>query len=90
MKKIFFLLVFMAAMSLWSCDGFYTEGGNDEVTVENDTLCEESVECDTLEMEEAVADDTLVQCAAITKKGSQCERLVNPQDTYCFQHKNRR
>ena len=89
MKKIFFLFVFMAAVML-SCDGFYTEGGDNEVVVENDTVVDEAVECDTLEEVEAVEDDTLVQCAAITKKGTQCERLVNPQDTYCFQHKNRR
>lgn len=92
MRKLFFIFVAAAAL-MWSCDGFYYDGNgeNSDVLVETDTVIDEfAEEADTAVMEGVDAVDTLVQCAAITKKGTRCERLVSPSDTYCFQHKNGR
>jgi len=91
MRKLFFIFVAAAAM-MWSCDGVSYDGETDntDIVAETDSVIDEfAEEADTAVMEGIDAVDTLVQCAAITKKGTQCERLVNPSDTYCFQHKNK-
>lgn len=91
MKKLFFIFVASAAM-MWSCDGFNSDGETDNVNIvtETDSVIDEFAEnADTAIMEGVDAVDTFVRCAAMTQKGTQCERLVNPSDTYCFQHKNK-
>lgn len=52
----------------------------------------DSAASDQIDTTEAIVEnndqsDSLVQCIAITKKGTQCERLVAYPDSLCFQHK---
>lgn len=52
---------------------------------------DQSVGTDTIAVTEAdsvqAKADSLVQCKGITKRGTQCERMLWWPDTLCFQHK---
>jgi hypothetical protein len=80
MKKILFVFAFaILTMFAVSCD--FGTGSN---SANIDTL---EVNCDTtICVADTVETDTLVQCKGITKKGTQCERLVSQSEEYCFQH----
>lgn len=80
MKKILFVFAF-AILTLLSVSCDFGTGSNsttiDTLEVNSDT---------TICVSDTVETDTLVQCKGITKKGTQCERLVSQSDEYCFQH----
>lgn len=90
MKKIFFCLtaIFSFALAFMSCE---FPNGDDNTIIDEEVI--DVIDTDLVDFDTTAVDviegevDTLVQCAAITKKGTQCERLVNPSDTFCFQHK---
>lgn len=82
MKKFLVCLLAMVMIALTSCGDGNTgtnNGTSDTVTI----VFEPNETVDTT----TAKPDSLVQCHAITKKGTQCERLVNYPDTLCFQHK---
>ena len=75
MKKIATIVaVIFAVMCFVSCD-FNGNNGNMVPT-----------ETDSTELMDIVEPDSMVQCVAITKAGTQCQRLVKYPDTLCFQH----
>lgn len=80
MKKILFVFAFaILTVFAMSCD--FGTGSN---STNIDTL---DVNIDTtICVSDTVETDTLVQCKGITKKGTQCERLVSQNEEYCFQH----
>lgn len=78
MKRLIVSILAVAAACLAvSCEF----GQNDTHAVETDTVS--VVASDTLGAEA----DSLVQCKGVTKKGTQCERMLWWPDTLCFQHK---
>lgn len=79
-KNFIFAMLLMCAVMLTSC-----EFGNPGNSGSTDTLKIDSTEM--VADSTAAQKDTMIQCYAITKAGTQCERLVFPPDTYCFQHK---
>jgi len=80
MKKILFVFAF-AILTLFAVSCDFGTGSN---STNIDTL---DVNCDTATcVVDTVEADTLVQCKGITKKGTQCERLVSQSEEYCFQH----
>ena len=78
MKRL--TLLFIAAlMAVAAVSCVNTDGGSAVVTPGDTAVIAE----DTV----AAKADSLVQCKGITKRGTQCERLLNWPDTLCFQHK---
>ena len=79
-KGFIFAALFALCMIFAACnfDGNGTSGNTDTLSTDSTELVIDSA---------AVQKDTMTQCYAITKAGTQCERLVFPPDTYCFQHK---
>lgn len=76
MKKLFaFIAVLLSTVVMVSC-GY--NGTNTENAVSDTT----EVVTDTVKTEK----DSLVQCKGITKRGTQCERMLWWPDTLCFQH----
>lgn len=79
-KEFIFAVLFVLCMTLSSCtfgdNG--ASGTTDTLNIDSTELVIDSA---------AVQKDTMTQCYAVTKAGTQCERLVFPPDTYCFQHK---
>ena len=77
MKKLltFLMLAFALTFGAMSCEFTGSNGESSQI----DSTAVDSLVTD--------APDSLVQCTAITKKGTQCERLVAYPDTLCFQHK---
>ena len=75
MKKIasLFVILFLV-LCLASCD-FNGNNGN-----------QMTEEIDSTELMDILEPDSMVQCVAITKAGTQCQRLVKYPDTLCFQH----
>ena len=41
----------------------------------------------TVEAKKSKKEFSTVQCNGVTKKGSQCKRMVSSSDGYCYQHK---
>ena len=83
MKKLISIIVILfMLLCVGSCD-FSGNNGNQESAATDSMELIEVIENDTVEAEEA---DSLVQCVAITKNGTQCQRLVKYPDTLCFQH----
>ena len=79
-KELVICALFAFCMMFTGCN--FGEGGSSNGP---DTLKIDSTEI--IVDSTAVQKDTMTQCYAITKAGTQCERLVFPPDTYCFQHK---
>ena len=79
-KGFIFAVLFAFCMMFAGCN--FGEGGSSNGA---DTLKIDSTEI--VIDSAAVQKDTMTQCYAVTKAGTQCERLVFPPDTYCFQHK---
>lgn len=81
-KNFILALIMVLAMTFTACDWSKpgTSGNVDSVAVDSIELVTDTVAApqDTV---------TMIQCYAITKAGKQCERLVFPPDTLCFQHK---
>lgn len=79
-KSLFIAVLFAVCMMFSACNfnGNGTSGNTDTLSIDSTELVIDSA---------AVQKDTMIQCYAITKAGTQCERLVFPPDTYCFQHK---
>ena len=84
MKKLFTILMLAFALTFGAVSCEFT-GSNGE-GAQSDSL---ELAIDTVAVDTVLADepDSLVQCTAITKKGTQCERLVVYPDSLCFQHK---
>lgn len=83
MKRIKGLVIaalFAVCMLFAACNfgGNGTSENTDTLSIDSTELVIDSA---------AVQKDTMTQCYAITKAGTQCERLVFHPDTYCFQHK---
>ena len=75
MKKLFaFITILMATVLMVSCEYNGTSDGTGTDTT--------AVVTDTVKAEK----DSLVQCKGITKRGTQCERMLWWPDTLCFQH----
>ena len=79
-KNFIFAIMLVIAVMFTSCDwgAPVTSGNTDTLKIDSTELVIDST---------AAQNDTMIQCYAITKAGTQCERLVFPPDTYCFQHK---
>lgn len=77
MKRLI-VLIFTALMActLVSCD--FGQNGGQSVGADTTAVAADSA---------TVAKDSLVQCKGITKRGTQCERMLWWPDTLCFQHK---
>ena len=79
-KSFFIIVLFAVCIMFASCN--FDGNGTFEDTVTP------SIDSTELVIDSAsVQNDTLTQCYAITKAGTQCERMVFQPDTYCFQHK---
>lgn len=79
-KSLFIAALFALCMMFSACNlgGNGTSGNTGTLSTDSTELVIDSA---------SVQKDTMIQCYAITKAGTQCERLVFPPDTYCFQHK---
>jgi len=77
MKKFLAVVLTVTAIVFASC-GYTAQEGTEVVA---DTITTDSLVVDTVKV------DSVVRCVAITKAGTQCERLCDYPDTLCFQHK---
>jgi hypothetical protein len=78
MKKVIFTLALCISMVAFvSCENFGAGSGKSEAVDTTETVVDSVT----------VAKDSLVQCKGITKRGTQCERMLWWPDTLCFQHK---
>lgn len=79
-KSFFIVALFAVCMMFSACNfsGNGTSGNTDTLSIDSTEIVIDSA---------AVQKDPMIQCYAITKAGTQCERLIFPPDTYCFQHK---
>ena len=84
MKKLLTILMLAFALTFGAMSCEFTGSNGESSQIDSTELVIDSTAVDSLE---ANAPDSLVQCVAITKKGTQCERLVAYPDTLCFQHK---
>ena len=85
MKKIIsIIIVLLMVLCVASCDFGGNTNTNEPTVVDSTDLIE--IVADTMEEAEEIEADSLVQCVAITKAGTQCQRLVKYPDTLCFQH----
>ena len=85
MKKIIALIVLvLMVLCVASCDFGGNTNTNEPAVVDSTDLIE--IVADTMEEVEEIEADSLIQCVAITKAGTQCQRLVKYPDTLCFQH----
>ena len=74
MKKITTIIILLfTVLCLASCDSYWANQNGNTATLDSDTT-------------EVNEPDSMVQCVAITKAGTQCQRLVYYPDTLCFQH----
>ena len=76
MKKLFVILAIVSAAAISASCVYPTQ---DPITFESETVEVVADSTDT-------AADSLVRCKGITKRGTQCERLLWWPDTLCFQH----
>ena len=76
MKKLFaFIAAVVLVVAMASC-GYQ---GTDSENANTDSV-------ETVVDTTVAAKDSLVQCKGITKRGTQCERMLWWPDTLCFQH----
>ena len=77
MKKVIFTLALCISMVAFvSCENFGAGSGKSEAVDTTETVVDSVT----------AAKDSLVQCKGITKRGTQCERMLWWPDTLCFQH----
>lgn len=81
MKKLI-IVVFCILSTILISGCWNQENNTTETNMTTDTL---NIELNDSTVQQKK--DSLVQCIAITKKGTQCERLVKYPDSLCFQHK---
>lgn len=84
MKKLLTILMLAFALTFGAMSCEFTGSNGESPQIDSTELVIDSTAVDSLVTD---APDSLVQCTAITKKGTQCERLVAYPDTLCFQHK---
>lgn len=77
MKKIFIVICIAAAAAI---SGSCVYPSQDPITFESETV---EASDDTVAN---ARQDSLVRCQGITKRGTQCERMLWWPDTLCFQH----